>query len=133
MTASIWRNLNSFYNLIGSKCRCSELHFPEAHVCRKCGSTALTEHEFSGKGKIVTYTIIRQQYNDETESEKLMIGNPYIIAIVQLEEGPMITAQISDANPEEVTMGAAVTSVFRKISQDGEDGVIKYGYKFILA
>ncbi len=133
MPANMWRNMHSFYNLIGTKCECGELHFPEMQVCRKCGSTKMEPHPFKGKGSILTFTVIRQQFNDENESEKLLARNPYLIAIVQLEEGPMITTQITDAEIDSIKIGSTVRAVFRKISEDGEDGLIKYGYKFILA
>ncbi len=132
MPANMWRNMHSFYNLIGSKCECGHLHFPEAQVCRKCGSTKMEPYAFKGTGSILTYTLIRQTFNDDHENEKLLAASPYVIAIVQLEEGPMITAQITDAETAELKIGNSVKAVFRKISEDGEDGLIKYGYKFVV-
>ena len=57
-------------------------------------------------------------------------SNPYILAIIKLLEGPHITSQIIDS--QNVNIGDSVESVFRKLSVDGNDGVIKYGYKFKL-
>ena len=56
---------------------------------------------------------------------------PYIIALLKLKEGPVITGQIVDTLPEEIDIGTKVRSVFRKISEDGKSGVIHYGYKFV--
>ncbi len=132
MIANIWRRMPSFYNLEGSKCsKCTELCFPNSMVCKKCGSTEMGPFQFSGKGTVETYTIIRQPFNEESIHEKLVLANPYIISIIRLEEGPMITAQITDLDEKEVKMGMKVTAVLRKISEDGEDGIIRYGYKFI--
>ncbi len=132
MPANTWRKMPAFYNLLGSKCECGKVYFPARHVCAECGSKEMTEHAFNGKGKIATYTTIRQQFNDEGESEKLVASSPYVIAIIELEEGPMVTAQVTDCDPSSLQIGQKVRSVFRKIGEEGEDGLIRYGYKFVL-
>lgn len=80
--------------------------------------------KLSGKGEVVTYTIIHVAPDDFEEQV------PYPIAIIQLEEGPKLTAQIVDCNPQDVHIGMKVESVFRKIQEDGSIGAIYYGYKF---
>ena len=55
---------------------------------------------------------------------------PYAVALVKLEEGPLVTAQLTDVAPHEVKIGMPVEMVTRKIREFGEDGVIVYGYKF---
>ncbi len=124
----------AFYSLAGSKCgKCSKLSFPSAMICRDCGSTAADDFYFSGNGKLVTYTVIRQQLNDSNEKSSLIAANPCIIGIVQLDEGPMITSQIADSEPDAMETGKPVKAVFRRISEEGEEGLIRYGYKFVFA
>ena len=84
----------------------------------------MEEIKLSGKGEIVSYTIIHVGPEDFEEQV------PYPIAIVKLEEGPQITAQIVDCKNEEVKIGMKVESTFRKIRQDGSTVAIYYGYKF---
>ena len=79
----------------------------------------------SGKGEVVTYTIIHA--GPEYFEEQV----PYPIAIIKLEEGPQVTAQIVDCKIDEVKIGMKVESTFRKIIQDGSTGAIYYGYKFV--
>ena len=55
---------------------------------------------------------------------------PYILALVQMDEGPVLTGQVVDSPPELVRHGARVKGVFRKLGQDGEAGVIYYGTKW---
>jgi hypothetical protein len=55
---------------------------------------------------------------------------PYTVALVKLEEGPLVTAQLTDVEPQEVAVGMPVEMVTRKIRQEGDRGVIVYGYKF---
>ena len=55
---------------------------------------------------------------------------PYTVALVKLEEGPLVTAQLTDVEAEDVRVGMPVEMVTRKIREEGEDGLIVYGYKF---
>jgi uncharacterized OB-fold protein len=55
---------------------------------------------------------------------------PYTVALVKLAEGPLITAQLTDVDTDEVSIGMPVEMVTRKLSQEGEEGQILYGYKF---
>jgi hypothetical protein len=55
---------------------------------------------------------------------------PYTVALVKLAEGPLITAQLTDVDTEEVSIGMPVEMVTRKLSQEGEEGQILYRYKF---
>jgi len=55
---------------------------------------------------------------------------PYTVALVKLEEGPLVAAQLTDVDAEEVRIGMPVEMVTRKLREYGEDGLIVYGYKF---
>jgi uncharacterized OB-fold protein len=55
---------------------------------------------------------------------------PYVGALVELDEGPLIAAQLTDVDIDEVEIGMPVEMVTRRLRQYGEDGLIVYGYKF---
>ena len=58
-------------------------------------------------------------------------NTPYTVALVKLEEGPMVTAQLTDLGDQPVQIGMPVEMVTRKIrSDDDAAGIIVYGYKF---
>jgi uncharacterized OB-fold protein len=59
-------------------------------------------------------------------------NSPYAVGIIELDEGAKITAQIVDCDVNELNIGDEVEVVFRKIREDGKEGVISYGYKFKL-
>lgn len=73
---------------------------------------------------MVTYTIVR---NPPKWFEKVP---PYVIGIVKLDDGTMVTSQITDIEPEDVKVGMAVEAVFRKVMEDGDSGIIEYAIKF---
>jgi uncharacterized OB-fold protein len=56
---------------------------------------------------------------------------PYTVALVKLEEGPMITAQLTDLGDQAVEIGTPVEMVTRRLRTDGDErGMLVYGYKF---
>lgn len=120
-----WREINTRYNIIGVKCKkCSSVYFPPREVCLKCGSGNFEPHKLGKYGKIISYTVIR------VPPEGFEKEVPYIVAIIELDDGPRLTAQVIDCDPDEVKIGQRVRSSFRRISEDGNAGVIYYGYKF---
>ncbi|MGZ4857709.1 MAG: Zn-ribbon domain-containing OB-fold protein [Methanobacteriaceae archaeon] len=123
-----WRHISQRYNLIGSKCfQCGEVFFPVRVICPKCRRKGkLNDMKFSGNGKIHSYSIIN------TPTDEFKVIAPYAVAIIELEEGAKITSQIVDCNNEDIEIGHEVELVFRKIKEEGDDGVITYGYKFKL-
>jgi hypothetical protein len=50
--------------------------------------------------------------------------------MVRLEEGPLVTAQLTDVDGVEVSIGMPVEMVTRKIRENADNGYIVYGYKF---
>jgi uncharacterized OB-fold protein len=126
--ARFWREIPQRYNLIGNKCgSCARVFFPPRESCPYCRRKSIGKMQdlkLSGKGEIVTYTIIHAG----PENFKKQV--PYPIAIIKLEEGPRLTAQIVDCDIDDVKIGMKVKSTFRRIQEDGYTGAIYYGYKF---
>jgi uncharacterized protein len=80
---------------------------------------------FQGRGEIYSYTVVQEP------PEGFEDQSPYVLALVKLEEGPLITAQITDLLPNEtLAIGDPVEMVTRKLTTEGPRGMIIYGYKF---
>ena len=126
--AKYWREIPQRYNIIGNECEsCGKIYFPPRENCPYCRRKSLgkmAEKKLCGMGEIITYTII--YVGPENFEEQI----PYPIAIVKLDEGPKITAQIVDCNIHDIKIGMRVQATFRKIHEDGYIGAIHYGYKF---
>ncbi|MGC8923705.1 MAG: Zn-ribbon domain-containing OB-fold protein [Candidatus Micrarchaeia archaeon] len=123
---SMWRRTSERYNLIGSRCEtCGTYYMPGRAICPMCRRKGkIVPHKYSGNGKIYSYTVIR------VAPEGYEFYVPYVLAIVELEEGARITGQIVDVDPEEVKIGMPVEMVFRKLHEDNPEGLITYGFKF---
>ncbi|WP_414469891.1 Zn-ribbon domain-containing OB-fold protein [Methanobacterium sp. ACI-7] len=123
-----WRHIPQRYSLIGSECsQCGTVFFPKRVICPECRRKGnLEDIQLNGNGKIHTYSVIT------TPTDEFKTIAPYVVAIVELEEGTKLTTQIVDCDPEDVKIGDEVEMVFRRIKEEGDDGVISYGYKFKL-
>ncbi|NDJ62668.1 MAG: Zn-ribbon domain-containing OB-fold protein [Chloroflexi bacterium] len=79
---------------------------------------------FAGTGEIYSFTTVQEAPDGYTDQA------PYVLALIKLDEGPLITAQMTDLDGHELTIGDRVEMVTRKLTTDGTRGVIVYGYKF---
>jgi len=112
------------YRFEANKCnKCSKVMFPPRVVCPACGSRDFISTHINDQGKILAFTVIRVAPSGFSDQA------PYAIAIVDLGEGVKILCQITDIEPNELKIGLPVKLEFRKIQQEGHDGVICYGYK----
>jgi uncharacterized OB-fold protein len=120
-----WRLQQQRYRLVGEICeRCGARIFPPRDVCPECEAPAKTPVVFSGRGEVYSYSTV---YHPPRGFEEFA---PYTVALVRLEEGPMVTAQLTDVNADQVRVGMPVEMVTRKVQSGGEEGAIVYGYKF---
>ncbi|MGI6250276.1 MAG: Zn-ribbon domain-containing OB-fold protein [Anaerolineaceae bacterium] len=121
-----WRLKKQRYSLTGEVCpHCDAKIFPPRDICPECGGEAKTPFTFSGMGEVYSYTHMTTAPAGFEEQA------PYTIALVKLNEGPVVTAQLTDLGDEKVHIGMPVEMVTRKIRNDGDErGMIVYGYKF---
>ncbi len=122
-----WRLKKQRYALMGEICpHCEAKLFPPRDVCPNCGQDAREPFVFSGKGEVYSYTTMSDGPAGYEESA------PYTVALVKLQEGPLVTAQLTDLpQGQAVEIGMPVEMVTRKIRSDGDErGMLVYGYKF---
>jgi uncharacterized OB-fold protein len=91
-----------------------------------CKPTELAglKQTLSGFGEVYSFSIM---YNAPKGFED---QKPYAVALIKMDDGPMLTAQLTDVDHDQVTIGMRVEMVTRKIREDGSEGQIIYGYKF---
>jgi len=119
-----WRLSDQRYQLVGEQCpHCGARIFPPRDACPECAQPAQDLFTFAGTGVVYSYTRVLdapEGFEDQT---------PYYLALVQLDEGPLVTAQLTDL-VSEPDIGDRVEMVTRKLRTDGPQGIIVYGYKF---
>ena len=92
---------------------CRQLVHPPLPRCPHCHS-GLGWRAVSGNGTVYTYTVVRHP------THYAFAGKiPYVLAIVELAEGPRLVTALTGVPPEEVCVGLPVRAVFREVT----DGV----------
>ena len=126
-----WREVPGRYNLKGTKCaNCGTIYFPRRDFCPKCrraGIGKIEEYDICRTGEVYTYSIV---YDAPAMCDMI---KPYAVVMVKTDDGVMIAGQLVDVDLEKVAIGMRVRAVMRKLSTDGESGIIRYGYKFVPA
>lgn len=86
---------------------CGFIPWYPRRYCPVCGSSDMTWSTMSGRGTVYSFSVTRAGAS-RAWKEHL----PFVVAYVQLEEGPIMLTNIVDTDPDQVTVGMAVTAVF---------------------
>lgn len=120
-----WRLKNQRYRLVGEVCpACERKIFPPRDVCPYCAAEARAPFVLSGRGRVYAFTTV----HDAPAGYEAQA--PYLVAIVDLAEGPRVAAQLTDVEQADVRVGLPVEMVTRVLRANGARGAIEYGYKF---
>ena len=102
------------HKLLIQKCKdCSAKIFYPRKICPECWSPNLSWTESSGRGKVYSYSVTMAGV-EERFTEDL----PFILALVDLEEGIRMMTNIINCKPEEVSIGMDVEVVFEDVTED---------------
>tara|TARA_B100000700_G_C14819060_1_gene748937 strand:+ start:468 stop:893 length:426 start_codon:yes stop_codon:yes gene_type:complete len=97
--------------LILQRCdRCNHfIFYPRVH-CNVCHTTELTWCPATGKGTIASYTVVHRSVSSDFKA-------PYVVALIDLHEGPRMMSQIVGADLDSLEIGMAVTVDFESWSE----------------
>ncbi|SPA34267.1 conserved hypothetical protein [Cupriavidus taiwanensis] len=113
ITAGYWQAAAQG-RLVVQGCRaCGHRQFYPRTLCVACGSDQVEWAEVSAFGSIYTFTV-----NHRAPNAFMKARLPYVVAIVELDEGVRMMANIINAPPEAVAIGKRVRVVFEKASED---------------
>ncbi len=94
------------------KClNCGKLHYPVSPICPHCLGMDHEWAKLNGKGTVYSFIIARRSYNPA-------VPVPYVVAIIELEDGIRMVSNVVECKPEEVRVGMPVEVVFDDISPD---------------
>ncbi len=98
--------------LLVQQCKdCQGLTFIPQHACSKCLSPNLTWVQSAGKGKVYSHTTVWRPQMPAFEV-------PYVVAIIDMDEGYRMMTNIIDCDPAQVRVGMPVQVAFRKASEE---------------
>jgi uncharacterized protein len=96
------------------KClQCGYIRFPPGIVCPRCHSMQTEWIKLSGQGKIYSFVIYRRAYHPAYRKDI-----PYIVAIIQLNEGPRMESNVAGCQPEDIRIDMPVEVSFEDIDEN---------------
>ena len=107
-----WEALKS-HVLTVQACEHGHLRFIPTEICPECGSQACNWAPMSGKGRIYTFTVIHRGPTPAYQADA-----PYVIAHVELNEGPRMISNLVGVDPAEARIGMPVEVVFEDMSPE---------------
>ena len=101
--------------LMASKCReCGQMHLPPRPICPACHGRRMEWTQLQGEGTVIGSTAIAV-VPTAMAAQGFGRGNPYVSAVIELKEGPVVTARVHTADTGEgsrVEVGTRVTADF---------------------
>jgi len=109
-----WWEALQRHELYVQRCRaCGTTRLPPRAVCPACLSSEVEWVRATGRGTIYSFTVTHQNQAPGFREEL-----PYVLAIVELAEGPRIMTNIVGCAPADVRIGAAVEVVFDDVTPE---------------
>jgi uncharacterized protein len=100
--------------LVLQHCRgCGHTWHPPLPRCPRCHATDTGWRQASGEGTVYSYTVVHHATH-----AALADRVPYVIAIVELAEGPRVVTGIRGAEPGQVRVGLPVRAVFEELTPE---------------
>lgn len=111
-TEAFWKAARQHQLVIQYCSDCQSYIFYPRKRCPECWSSSLEWKPASGRASVYTFTVTRDMVEP-----KFMPDLPYILALVDLEEGVRMMTRIVECDPENVTIGMHVEVVFEDITE----------------
>jgi uncharacterized OB-fold protein len=100
--------------LLLQRCQaCQRAQFYPRILCTACGAQDLEFEESTGRGVVASFSVCHRPVTPAYESRL-----PYVVALVDVEEGVRMMANILDCEPESVSIGMRVEVCFEDVADD---------------
>jgi len=113
-SAPYWEGARNDTLLLQQCSDCGTLRFFPRYLCTECGSDNTDWVEAAGRGTIHSFTVVHRAAFPEFQER-----TPYVVALIDLEEGPRMMTNIVGSDALEVAIGDAVTVEFEDRGGDG--------------
>lgn len=110
--AFYWDGAGQGRLLVQSCGACGELCHPPVPLCPTCHSPDRVPREMSGRGCVVSFVIVHHP-------PSAWFRLPLAVAIVELEEGPQVVANVCDVPLDEIDLGLEVEAFFAPTDEEG--------------
>lgn len=99
--------------LIIQRCKsCDAFVWCPRPACSECGSDQLAWAPVSGRGTVYSFTVIREVVGRGARGFEKDL--PYVVAWIDLEEGPRLVSNLVECPMEKVSIGMVVEVIFEE-------------------
>lgn len=101
------------HELLLQRCpQCQAFWFPPSMLCPECLGTVWEWTKTSGRGSVYSFVVFHRIYHTGFANEI-----PYVVAVVELEEGPHLISNLIGCDPHAVHCEMHVEVVFEDVSE----------------
>jgi uncharacterized OB-fold protein len=112
-TQAFWQGCNEERLLIQRCDACGHRQFYPRLLCTACASRDVSWDEASGAGQVKSFTIIRRAVTEAYAADV-----PYVVALIELAEGPTMMSNVVGCDVEDVCIGMNVTVRFERRTEE---------------
>lgn len=112
LTRPFWKAAKEGKLLVQRCCDCGERIFYPRNICTNCMSSNLDWMQVEGQGKVHTFTIVHYAPFPSFQNDV-----PYVLAVIELNEGPRMLTNIVGCSPDKVEIGMEVEVVFDHVTE----------------
>ncbi len=112
-TAAYWEGCRKHQLLIQRCTQCGHYQFYPRTVCTACMSDGVEWVQASGRGQVLSFTVIHRAVSAAYKAEV-----PYVLALIELDEGPTMMSNVIEIDAQNVAIGLPVEVVFEEWSDE---------------
>jgi uncharacterized OB-fold protein len=113
LTSRFWEGCQR-HQLLIQRCQdCGYLRHPPGPVCLNCRSSRSEWIPSAGRGQVYSWIVVRHPIPASVYADKV----PYIVALIDLDEGVRVVSNIVDCSPEDVRAEMPVELFFRQVNE----------------
>jgi uncharacterized protein len=92
---------------------CGHVRYPISTICPRCLSPDAAWAAMSGRGVVQSYIVFERAYHQAWADQV-----PYVVALIELAEGPVLISNVVGVEPSAVRVGQQVSVVFERRSAE---------------
>ena len=90
---------------------CGHIRYPVSTICPVCWSADCDWTPLSGRGTVQSHIVFERAYHEAWADQV-----PYVVALIELDEGPVLVSNVVGVHPSAVRVGQPVTVTFARRS-----------------
>ena len=112
-TAAYWEGCRKHQLLIQRCTQCGHYQFYPRIICTACMSDGVEWVQASGHGQVLSFTVIHRAVSAAYKADV-----PYVLALIELDEGPTMMSNVVEIDAQNVAIGLPVEVVFEEWSDE---------------